>query len=120
MEEPKDPGEYGREYGEEKFWDKARASFQQAGERVLELALQLFFAARDEKTPGWARTVIYGALGYFIVPTDAVPDFLPVTGFMDDLGVLTAALAAVAFSVTEEHRTRARKFVRKLKERAGA
>ena len=40
------------------------------------------------------KMVIYGALGYFISPIDVIPDFIPVVGFTDDIGVLAAAVAA--------------------------
>ena len=54
------------------------------------------------ETPAWAKGVIYGALGYFIFPLDAIPDVVPVVGYADDLGVLTAALAMVAIHITPE------------------
>ncbi len=101
------PG-YARDYSEKGFWDKVRGFASKAGREVLERALQLYFAAQDPKTPGWARTVIYGALGYFIITPDAVPDITPVVGFTDDLGVLAAAIATVAMHITPEVRQRAR------------
>lgn len=108
------PRGYAGDYGEEPFWDKVRNYARQAGSGLIEMALQLYFAARDKKTPAWARTVIYGALGYFIAPVDAVPDIIPGMGFVDDLGVLTAAVAAVAMAVNDEHRARAREFMVKF------
>ncbi|WP_211605080.1 YkvA family protein [Vreelandella arcis] len=44
----------------------------------------------------WAKTTIYGALGYFISPVDAIPDLAPIVGYADDIGVLAGALAMVA------------------------
>jgi uncharacterized membrane protein YkvA (DUF1232 family) len=46
--------------------------------------------------------VIYGALAYFIFPLDAVPDFVPMTGYTDGLGVLAAAVATTAAYITPE------------------
>ena len=80
----------------------------QAGAGVIELSLQLYFAAADPATPRWARLAIIAALGYFVSPIDAVPDLIPGIGYVDDLGVLTAAVATVATSITPEHRTKAR------------
>ena len=62
----------------------------------------------DPNTPAWAKTVIVGALGYFIFPMDAVPDLVPGVGYVDDLGVLTAAVSTIAASVTKEHREKAK------------
>ena len=75
----------------------------------MEHALQLFYAARHPDTPAWARAVVYGALGYFILPTDAVPDLIPAVGFSDDFGVLVMALTTIATRITPEIREQARR-----------
>ena len=69
---------------------------------MIEKALWLYYAAQQPDTPKWAKTVIYGALAYFVLPVDAVPDAIPLAGFTDDLGALAAALATVAAYVTDE------------------
>ena len=97
-----------RHYTERGFWDKLRRYARQAGEQVTEKALTLYFAAESPDTPAWAKSVIYGALGYFILPTDAIPDVIPAVGYSDDLGAIAAALGAVAFSITPEVKERAR------------
>lgn len=94
-------------YSESRFWKKLRGYGRVAGRAVLERALQLYYAAQSPDTPVWARTAIYGALGYFISVIDAVPDITPFVGYTDDLGVLAAALAAVAAHVTPEVKARA-------------
>jgi len=43
--------------------------------------------------------VLVGALVYFLMPLDAIPDFLPGIGFLDDAGVIAMALAAVKSEV---------------------
>ena len=92
--------EYARQYSDESFWDKLLRFAQTAGSEVVERALQLYFAAQDPDTPKWAKGVIFGALGYFIFPVDAIPDVIPVVGYADDLGVLAAAIASVAMYIT--------------------
>lgn len=67
-----------------------------------------FYCAIDPDTPLKVRAILFGALGYFILPLDAVSDLLPVIGFTDDIAVLSAAIAAVATSITPAHRLRAR------------
>lgn len=95
-------------YSEGGFWEKARKYARAAGETVLEPALKLYYAARDPDTPAWAKTTMFGALGYFISPLDAIPDLTPVVGYSDDLGVLVAAVAAVASHIKPEHAEKAR------------
>lgn len=75
---------------------------------MVEKALWLYYAAQSPDTPRWARTAIYGALGYFIFPLDAIPDFAAVVGYTDDLGVLAAALATVSLYITDDIKDRTR------------
>jgi len=88
------------DYSEETFWEKVARFAKRAGREVIEKALWLHFAAQDEKTPIWAKTTMYGALAYFIVPTDMIPDIIPGAGFTDDLGALAAAVTTVAVYIT--------------------
>ena len=93
---------YGKEYSEAGFLDKLVKYARIAGQEVIEKALQLYYAAEDPNTPAWAKTVIYGALGYLIFPLDALPDMTPLVGYADDLGVLAAAIATVALYISDD------------------
>ncbi len=95
-------------YTEQGFWNKLHDHARLAGREVLERALCLYYAARRPDTPAWARTVIYGALAYFIAPIDALPDLAPVLGFSDDLGVLVSAVVTVAMYIDDTVRAQAR------------
>lgn len=100
---------YEKEFSEEGFWEKVKNYAKKAGKEVIETALKLYYAAQDEDTPTWATAIIYGALGYFILPIDVIPDIAPVVGYTDDLGVLLAAVASVAVHIKDEHAEKARK-----------
>jgi uncharacterized membrane protein YkvA (DUF1232 family) len=102
-----DENEFEVAYTEEGFWDKLKRYARSAGREVVEKALLLYYAAQQEKAPAWAKATIAGALGYFIVPLDAVADLTPAVGYADDLGVLVLALAAVATYINDEVRTQA-------------
>lgn len=112
MDEPDDRFEAA--YSEESFWDKVRRYALTAGREVIEKALLLYYTLREPDVPAWAKTTITVALGYFIFPADAIPDFTPVVGYADDLGVLVAALATVAAHVTPEARRRTEETLRSL------
>ena len=88
--------DFTKDYSEESFWSKLKDNAKSVGEIAVRQALQLYYAAQARNTPAWAKSIIYGALAYLIFPVDAIPDTLPVIGFTDDLGVIGAALAAVA------------------------
>ncbi|MBO1270989.1 MULTISPECIES: YkvA family protein [Shewanella] len=90
-----------QEYSEQGFWDKLKGFALKAGREVVENALLLYYAAKRENTPKWAKTAIFGALAYFISPLDAIPDLTPIVGFSDDLGALAAALAMVSMYIDD-------------------
>lgn len=95
------------EYSDSGFWQKVKDFAKQAGREVIEKALWLYYAAQRPETPAWAKTIIFGALGYFITPVDAIPDLTPLLGFTDDLGALAAALTMVAVYIDEDTRAKA-------------
>lgn len=90
----------------QKLWRKLGSQAKRAGQELVETSLKLYFSARDERTPAWARAVIYASIAYFIVPIDGIPDLLP-TGYSDDLATLLAALATVSAHIKTEHKTKA-------------
>jgi len=89
-------------YSEEGFRNKLTRYARAAGKEVVEKALLLYYAAQEEKAPAWAKATIAGALGYFIVPLDAITDLTPAVGYADDLGVLVLAIAAVSAYINDD------------------
>ena len=83
-------------YSEPGFRDKLARAAKLAGREVVEKALWLYFAAQRPETPRWAKATVYGALAYFVVPLDAIPDVVPMAGYTDDLGVLAVAVVTIA------------------------
>lgn len=86
-----------------RFWRKlgavvARIPF--AGE-----LLAAYYCAFDRTTPLHVKATLIGAIAYFVLPVDAIPDVLPVIGFTDDAAVLTTAIRMVAGHITPEHRS---------------
>lgn len=89
-------------YSDESFWEKLKKFAKKAGSEVVEKALWLYYAAQRPETPAWAKTVIYGALAYFILPMDAIPDIIAGVGYSDDLGALAAAIATVSAYINDD------------------
>lgn len=100
---------YAGSYSDQALFDKLGGFARAAGRELVEKALTLYLVLRDPGTPRWAKSTILGALGYLIVPLDAIPDFIPAAGLTDDLGVLVLALGAVATSITPRIRQAARR-----------
>ena len=97
-----------KDYSDSGFWEKIKGYAKSAGLEVIEKALFLYYAAQKAETPIWAKTTVYGALAYFISPLDAIPDITPVIGYVDDLGVLASAVAAIGFYVDADVKAQAR------------
>lgn len=66
-----------------------------------------YYCAIDRRTPGRVRTMLLGALAYFVLPLDTIPDFLAGIGFTDDTAILLATLAMVRAHIRPEHRAAA-------------
>lgn len=94
---------YGEAYSEKSFRRKVAVFVASAGRKVIRLALVLYHCLVDPNTPKWVTAPIASALGYFIVPTDVIPDAIPGAGFSDDLGVLMAAAAYLATHLKAKH-----------------
>ena len=77
-------------------------------------AVAAWFCTRDPATPFKVRATLIGALAYFVLPFDAVPDFIVGLGFTDDAAVLLAALKIVSSSISEAHRARARRWLQSI------
>src|SRR5690349_4258921 len=91
----------------ERFWRVTRKAARQVP--FMEDVVAAYYTALDKDTPVKARGIIYAALGYFVLPTDVIPDWIFGLGFTDDAAVLMAALTAVRTHMTPAHRSAARK-----------
>lgn len=68
-----------------------------------------YYCALDEKTPWRVKGILIGALAYFVLPADAIPDLLLGIGFTDDIAVLTAAITSVSAHIKPAHRAAAKR-----------
>ena len=78
-------------------------------------AVSVYYAARDPETPMAAKGIMLGALAYFVMPLDAIPDVLAGIGFTDDAAVITAVIATLGANVRKRHRELAEKALDKLR-----
>jgi uncharacterized membrane protein YkvA (DUF1232 family) len=98
------------------FWHKARKTLGRVP--FSEDAVAAFYCATDGATPLPIRATLFGALAYFVLPFDLIPDFIAGLGYTDDAAVLIAAITAASTHITASHRARARAWL--LKEQAAA
>jgi len=99
--------------GEQSLLRRALDKIRRLGRRLpfAEDLVSAYVCTLDPATPSRVRYVLIGAIAYFVLPTDAVADLLPLVGFTDDAAVLAAAIASVAGSITDAHRERAREIL---------
>ena len=88
------------------FWRKLKGAV--ADLPFAEDLLAAYYCAFDRSTPSQVKAALLGALAYFVLPFDFIPDVLPVIGFADDAAVLATALRMVAGHMRPEHREAAR------------
>jgi uncharacterized membrane protein YkvA (DUF1232 family) len=94
-----------------RFWPTVRKALKTIP--FMDEVVAAYYAMLDPRTPHAARMTLIGALAYFVMPVDVIPDFLAGLGFVDDASVLTAALAAVRSAVKPEHRVAAKRALEK-------
>lgn len=97
-----------RRYSSADYWLKLKLTAQAAGRELVEKSLWLHYASKRPETPLWVKTVIYSALAYFILPTDVIPDLIPVTGYIDDMAAITVTVSTINNYIDEDVKQRAR------------
>ncbi len=96
------------------FWPKIRrtaAKIPFAGQ-----LLSVWYAARDPETPTAAKGIMLGALAYFVLPVDAIPDIFAGIGFTDDAAVIAALLATLGANIKRRHKDAAAVALQRLKD----
>ncbi|HET6159698.1 MAG TPA: YkvA family protein [Dongiaceae bacterium] len=97
---------------ERDFWQKLKATCRKIP--FIDDLTAIYYCAMDPATPLQVKAILFGALAYFVVPFDLVPDFIAVFGFADDAAVLYAAVRAVLPHIKPEHREHAKEALDKL------
>lgn len=105
---------YGSFYSESRFWSKIKRITQRTGAELLRPVLQLFYLLQDGEVSLKRKAYIIGALGYFILPIDVIPDFIAVLGFTDDIAVMTLLLKELKDNLTPEIQERVDRKVKEL------
>ena len=104
---PKDTQKYQKHYSDKGLFDKIGRVFKKVGMKVIYYVLLLFYVVKDSNTPLKDKMIILGALGYFIFPTDLIPDFIPFVGFTDDIAAIAACISAIKSNITPAVREQA-------------
>lgn len=104
--------DYAQHFNDSKLWKKLKKVARKAGRKAVYYVLVLYYVSRDPAVPTSLKLKILGALGYFILPLDIIPDALLGLGFTDDLAALAWALFSIRKYVTPEIEQKARERLR--------
>ena len=109
FEENKDNNTMGYDYNkytnyftDSKFWEKMKEVAKKVGLKVTSYALILYYVLQKDEVPLKDKIIITGALGYFILPIDLIPDFIPIAGYTDDVAGMLFAIKKCMNYVDDE------------------
>ncbi len=94
--------QYQSRFSDNGFWNKVKSVARKAGAKLIYVALILYYELTDPTVSVKEKSIIIGALGYFILPLDLIPDSIPVAGYTDDLAALMTAYKYVRAHLTPE------------------
>jgi len=102
----------GNEAGRD-FWRKMQRLA--ASLPFAEDLLTAHYCAFDRQTPLHVKAAMLGALAYFVLPDDLIPDYIPVIGYADDAAVLAMAMKLFSSHIKPEHREAAGRTLNRLR-----
>jgi len=105
--------QYRKHYSDTSFAGKLKRTAKTAGMKVVYTALLLQYLMKSEDVSLKSKLLICAGLGYFILPIDLIPDFVPVIGYVDDLGVILLILGNMSSNITPEIKMKARENLHK-------
>ncbi len=100
--------DYGKHYSDNSFWDKIKNFAAKAGYKLIRNALLLYYAMQSPSMPPKDKAIIVAVLGYFILPTDLIPDMIAMLGFTDDAAALVWAIKTIKKNITPEIEAKAK------------
>jgi uncharacterized membrane protein YkvA (DUF1232 family) len=96
------------------FWPKLRRTAARVP--FAKEMLAVWYCAKDDATPIAAKGMMFAALAYFVMPVDAVPDFIAGLGYTDDAAVFAALLSIVGRHLKPRHKDAARRDIERLRD----
>ncbi len=107
MKAPKDIEKFQKHYDEGKFTSKLPKIARRAGSKLVYAVLLLYYVLQSPGVSKADKSKIYGVLGYFLLPLDILPDFIPLAGYTDDLTAVICAVHLVWKNICPEIKARA-------------
>jgi uncharacterized membrane protein YkvA (DUF1232 family) len=93
------------------------ASLRWRARRLKAETYAVYLAARDPRTPWYARLLAAGVVAYALSPIDLIPDFVPILGYLDDLILVPLGIGLAIRLIPEPVMTECRARAEALAER---
>lgn len=103
-----------KHFSDAKFIQKLKKYGLKLGFKTLYGAATLYSALKSDQIPQHTKLMIVGVLGYFILPTDIVADFLPMVGLADDALIILKAVSSIYSSITDEMKEEAHQILKNI------
>lgn len=100
--------EHSKHYSEDGLWNKIKKYSKKAGSSAVYAVLLLYYVLQKKEVPMKSKAIVIGALGYFILPFDWIPDVIAGVGYTDDIGALLAALWQVSMYIDDNVKNQAK------------
>lgn len=97
----------------QRIWKKLKR--EAANIPFVEDALTAHYCAFDRATPLYVKLALIGAVVYFLVPDDLIPDSVPVLGYADDAAILAGAMKMFVAHIKPEHRQAAKLMLERMR-----
>lgn len=104
--------DFQKNYSEDGLKDKLTRIARKAGIKVVYAVLVAYYAVQSDALSFGDKARLYGALGYFILPVDLIPDTFIGMGYTDDLAALLFVLRTVSDNITPEVKSKAEERLR--------
>ncbi len=102
-----------RQPDERRFWRKLGRVFARIP--FAEDLVAAWYCAKDPATPVHVRALLWGAVAYFLLPADLIPDYLVGVGFTDDAAVIAMVMSLLGRYVEPTHRAAAQRRIEALR-----
>lgn len=103
---------YATQFNDFALWRKLKKVAHKVGRKTVYHVFVLYYVARDSAVPTSLKLKVFGALAYFILPLDFIPDAILGLGFTDDILALAWAVFSMRKYITPEIKAKARERVR--------
>ncbi len=93
------------------LWEKVTSNYAKVGREGIKQIVTLYYLVIDPTVSALSKVAAVAALSYFVMPLDAIPDFLIGVGYTDDITAVTAAIASLFNTITADHQRQAEETV---------